>query len=404
MYKTAVLTVLLVAIVSGPAAAQVRVTPETHLENVHGDTISYERFIELVKSGRFVPEPVRSDGGEVVGYRLARPEAEDTSAARQALTGPIRGLDRTVQVPMEVAGGKLLVPATVHGPRGSERALFWLDTGTFVPAILLPEIRKVVGRSEGRLDSLSVAGVTVKRPATGRHHAPDVLRRLVTEGRKAANRFTELPLGGVLGGSLFDRAIASLDAAGERLVLRPADAERRALYDRDPVAAAEYRTEQHNVWIPATVDGSEGYAHLDTGYSYTWLARDVASDQLSSFRIGGVDLLPHLAGAELRVEEPGRRYESVSLEVIANLGVDALGGLVVTIDPPRGRVYFECPRPTSGAVPHSSLQTVRGQFGRHQIERSGHIQLRPPSPLPAKIQSDPDASGFAMTPDSVQGT
>jgi len=39
--------------------------------------------------------------------------------------------------------------------------------------------------------------------------------------------------------------------------------------DREPVAVAEaeYRAEMYNVWIPVTVDDTEGYAHLVTGYS-----------------------------------------------------------------------------------------------------------------------------------------
>jgi len=48
-----------------------------------------------------------------------------------------------------------------------------------------------------------------------------------------------------------------------------------------------------------------------------------------------------MCDAELRVEEQGKRNESVPLDVIANIGVDALGELIVTVDGSRDRVYFE---------------------------------------------------------------
>lgn len=264
--------------------------------------------------------------------------------ARPDLTGPIRGLDGAVEVPMEVAGGRLLIPATLHGPGGSRTVLVMFDTGTFVPVLLLSEAREAVGTRDGYLDSLTVDGATVQRPATGRHGSPGALRRVLRRAREAADRFTELPLAGVLGGSAFHRAIASLHVAGERLVLRPADSERRTLYDREPVAAADYRSEQHNIWIPATVDGTGGHAHLDTGYSRSWVAASAVSGRTpASFRVGGVDLLPHLSGAAPRAEERGERYDSVPLDVVANIGVDALTRLVVTVDAPRQRVYFERP-------------------------------------------------------------
>lgn len=59
-------------------------------------------------------------------------------------------------------------------------------------------------------------------------------------------------------------------------------------------------------------------------------------------------MLPHLPEAELRPKEQGEAHRSVPLRVIANLGVDALSELVVTIDPARNRVYFEAPAAAGG--------------------------------------------------------
>lgn len=275
---------------------------------------------------------------------LATPAAGQAGAdgGPDRLTGPFRGLDGPVEVPMEVARGRLLVPATVHGPEGSKEVLFLFDTGTFAPVVWLPEIREAVGTHGGRLDSVTVGGVTVERPAAGRYSAPDALREGGHRARDAADRFGDRPVAGIMGGPMFRKAILSLDARRERLVLRPVDSRRRTLFDREPVAAADYRTEQRNIWIPATVDGTGGYVHLDTGYTRTWVARSATDgSDVASYRIGGVELLPYLPGAELRVEERSERYQGVPLEVVANLGVDALAGLVVTIDAPRERVYFE---------------------------------------------------------------
>lgn len=335
----------LLAAASGPAAAQVRVTPETHLENVHGDSISYERFVELVNSGRFVPAPIREGEDEVIGYRLVRSERDDSAAAREALAGAIRGLDGPVEVPMEVADRRLLVPATVHGPRGSKEVLFLFDTGTFAPVVWLPEIRDAVGTRDGRLDSVKVADVTVERPVTGRYGSPEALRRGGERAREAADRFTDRPVAGIMGGSIFSGALLSLDAARERLVLRPADSGRRPLFDRELLAAVRYRNELHNVWIPATVDEKEGYAHLDTGNFGTWVDTRPGPGgrgRPGSLVVAGVDILPFLDEAAFREVDRTDAYAGVPLDVVANLGVDALRELVITVDGPRGQVYFEC--------------------------------------------------------------
>lgn len=354
-------TLLLVA---APADGQERmmVTPDSHLEDVDGETLSYERFVELTRTGRFAPRPIRNDAGEVVGFRLTRKSTGGSSAGVPELTGPIRGLDGPVEVPMEVARGRLLVPATVHGPEGSKAVLFLFDTGTFAPVIWLPEIRDAVGTRDGRLDSVTVAGVTVEQPATGSYGSPDALREGGRRARDAADRFDDRPVAGIMGATIFREVVLSLDAARERLVLRPADRESRTLFEREPVAAADYRTEQHNVWIPVSVNGTEGFAHLDTGYTHTWVA-STATDgrQVDSYRVGGTELLPHLSDAELRVEERGGRYGSVPLDVIANLGVDALADLVVTIDAQRERVYFERSGPGPAAPP---LSPPAGRSGR----------------------------------------
>lgn len=355
MMRQLLLAVLLVLVFPGPAAPQVRVTPDTHLENVHGDSISYERFVELVDSGRFVPEPVRNDEGEVVGYRLAPERPDEPEGPPDELTGPIRGLDGAVEVPMEVADRRLLVPATLYGPRGRKDVLFLFDTGTFAPVVWLPEIRDAVGARDGYLDSVSVAGVTVERPVTGSYSSPDALRRGGERAREAADRFGDRPVAGILGGSTFADAIVSLDAGRERLVLRPADSERRTLFDREPLAAVPYRDDLHNVWIPATVNGQVGYAQLDTGNFGTWI--DIrpgpgGTGRPDSLVVDGVDLLPRLSGAAFREVDRTDAYAGVPLDVIANLGTDALGGLIVTVDGPRGHVYFECPPAgTGGTIP-----------------------------------------------------
>lgn len=283
----------------------------------------------------------------VVGLLLAAAPV----AAQDRLTGPIRGLDGPVEVPMKVADRRLLVPATVHGPEGSKAVLFLFDTGTFAPVIWLPEIRDAVGTRDGRLDSVTVAGVTVERPVAGSYGSPDALREGGRRARDAADRFGDRPVAGILGAPIFRDAILSLDAARERLVVRPADSGRRRLLGRDPVAVADYRSARNNVWIPAVVDGVRGFAHLDTGNFATWV--DTApgpggTGRPDSLVVGDVDLMPHLSGAAFREVDRPDAYGSVPLDVIANLGVDALSALVVTIDAARERIYFEEPGETSG--------------------------------------------------------
>lgn len=262
------------------------------------------------------------------------------SAQDRPMTAAIRGLDGPAEIPLERVNGRLAFPVTLHGERGSREVFFHLDTGTLVPVMWLPEVREAVGA----LDSVSLGQVTVERPVTGSYSAVDALRRDLARSRERLDRLPDRPGGGIVGWTLMSKAILSIDVPGGRLVLRPRESERRTLYGRDPIASAEYRPLRHNVWIPARVHGDSGYVHLDTGYSYTWVEESVAGGP-SAFRVGGVDLLPHLGNAELRPKEQGPAYRSVPLDVIANLGVDALEQVVVTVDASRNRVYFEEPDP-----------------------------------------------------------
>lgn len=262
------------------------------------------------------------------------------SAQDRPMTAAIRGLDGPAEIPLERVNGRLAVPVTLHGERGSREVFFHLDTGTLVPVMWLPEVREAVGA----LDSVSLGPVTVERPVTGTYSAVDALRRDLERTRGRLDRLPDRPGGGIVGWTLMSKAILSIDVPGGRLVLRPPGSERRTLYGRDPIASVDYRPLRHNVWIPARVHGDSGYVHLDSGYSYTWVEESVAGGP-PAFRVGGVDLLPHLENAELRPEEQGPAYRSVPLDVIANLGVDALDRIVVTIDASRNRVYFEEPDP-----------------------------------------------------------
>lgn len=338
------LALVVVLLLASPGSAQVRVTPDSHLENAAGEEITYDRFVELMGTGHYVPRPIEEDGA-VIGYRLAErggdgsAPQEDSGVWDRPMTGPIRGVRDGAAVPMEAADGRLLVPVTLHGRGSSLEASLIFDTGTFAPVIWLPEMAETVGE----LDSLSLGPVTVERPVTGSFGAPDALRRSAERARRAALRLGERPVAGIMGWSLVSELVVSLDVAGGRLVLRPPDTPRRTLREREPVAAADFRRLRHNVWIPARVNGEEGYVHLDTGSPHTEVDDERVRGTVRSYVVGGTDLLPHLSNEVFHPEDQGKAYRSVPLEVVADLGVDALGNLIVTLDGPRGRIYFESP-------------------------------------------------------------
>ena len=347
---------LLTALASTPARAQqtVMITEQSRLEDASGSPLSREEFIERMESGRYRPIPLTDDSGKTIGYRLVprdgggradadrgqRPAPEARRIRSSRLDGPT-----TVEM---IRHRYLFLPIDIHDGRAWHEHLVVLDTGTFVPLILDPQL------GIDRVERARIDGVEFTRPPTGRFEPFDIVRDMNRFRDERPELFGDRRIVGIAGVSLLSNYLVSIDAAASELTLRPLDSERRHLLDAEPVASVSYDTQSSNIWLPITINGVEGFAHYDTGSPYTHVLPrilELAGGRVEEAVVGSVDLAaapnapaaggPDAEAFPARPRDLGLAYQSVPLEVIAQLGTEGSDRWIITIDPRDNRLYFE---------------------------------------------------------------
>jgi len=340
---------------SAQAQSMVMITEDSRLEDASGSRLTHDEFIERMGSGRFTTVPITDDTGTTIGYRLVpRSKAGDQAQGEPATAPRTVTLPHIVSSPIEqpvtvdlVRHHHLFLPIDIHDGTEWRRYRVLLDTGTFVPLILDPELG---------LDSVQrarIADVEFSQFSTGRFEPFGMIRDMNRYLKEKPDLFDDRPIVGIAGVSLLRNYLVSIDAAGSKLTLRPLDSEQRTLRNAPPIASTAYRTEMTNIWIPATVNGVEGFVHYDTGSPYFFALPEVleqGNGLVDSLVIGGTNLAatqpqrPDAAPLSARPKDLGQAYQTVPLNVIAQLGNDASDRWIITIDPRDTRLYFESPR------------------------------------------------------------
>ncbi len=345
LIRAAALAAMLGAGAGAVAQQQIMITPDSKLLDEHGAPIEYAEFMKRMETGAFMPRPVMEDG-EVVGYRLAsresRPAAGERGRAesKRINSSPIDG----PVVIDTVSHHYLFAPIDVYN--GVEWFQYYVifDTGTFVPVILLPEFMKEVGKVE----KVRVGGVEITGPPIGSFSMNDMIRDMNRFRTEAPEKFEDRTIAGIIGGSLFENYLVSIDSRSGRVTLRPLDSAQRTLNPDAPIASTTYRPDGRNIWFPVSINGAEGFAHYDTGNPNAMImSADVLASgdgAVRSFVVGGVDLAPTLGEIKPRGEESFlNRYgnQADGMNLLVNLGNRATDNLIVTIDPRDKMLYFE---------------------------------------------------------------
>lgn len=342
------LAVTLAAMLGGPAGAvaqqQIMITPDSKLFDEHGEPIGYAEFMKRMESGAFMPRPVR-ENGEVVAYRLAPREAGAGDMRRRSESMRINSspIDGPVVIDT-VSHHYLFAPIDVYN--GEEWFHYYVifDTGTFVPVILLPELMEEIGKVE----KVRVGDVEITGPPIGSFSMNDLIRDMNRFRTEAPEKFEDRAIAGIIGGSLFENYLVSIDSRSGRVTLRPLDSAQRTLRPDAPIASTTYRPDGRNIWFPVLINGAEGFAHYDTGNPNAMImsADVLASGEgaVRSFVVGGVDLVPTFGEIKPRGEQGFlNRYgnQADGMNLLVNLGNRATDNLIVTIDPREKVLYFE---------------------------------------------------------------
>jgi len=340
--------VSIVAISAATACAQstVMITEDSVLRDASGSDITHSEFFTLIDTGRYGTEPITDDSGKVIGYRLVNSgEAVAAGEAGRAAGTRIQSTPINDATPIDlIRYHYLFLPIDLHDGETWREYLVVLDTGTFVPLILDPEL------PVGEEQKARVGGVEFSSFPSGRFEPFDVIRDMNRFRQERPDLFGDRRIVGIAGISLFQNYLASIDAASSRLTLRPLDSERRTLHEIDPIVSVRYRPDMGNIWLPVNINGVSGFAHYDTGSPHTFVADEIlerGEGRLESMVIAGVELAnalhtnPDGDSPATQSKDLGPAYESVPFDVIAQFGCDGSDRWIVTIDPRDTRVYFE---------------------------------------------------------------
>jgi len=320
---------------------QVMVTPDSYLEDQHGNEITYDQFIEKMNTGRFMPAPIYDEEGKVKGFRLSSHEeapALDLSGMNREIK--LESTEITESVSLDfIYRDYLFLPVEFFN--GEEWISQWMvfDTGTFIPMILLPETAEKVGT----VQKIKMGDIEILNPGIGSFEFNDLLRNLNRYRDNHPDLFGEREIAGIAGLPMLTNYLVSLEFKKGKITLRPIDSVQRTLYDKKSVTSVEYRSDLNNIWFPVTINGREGYAHLDTGNPYFDIDNRVIEDHhdFNSFKIDDREIGKYLDTDNLRIEDFAGRYGHVGLDVIAAFGNHAASEFVITIDPREKKLYFE---------------------------------------------------------------
>lgn len=319
----------------------IMITTNSYLEDVNGKEIPYEAFMNKMNTGKFTLLPIYNKDEKVQGYKLSSREessTRDLSGMNRVIKLESTEITETVKVDF-IYRDYIFVPVDFFN--GEKWFSQWMlfDTGTFIPVILLPETAVEVGL----LQKLKIGTIEVLKPGTGSFEFNEILRKLIRYPENYPDEFGGMEITGIAGLPLLANYIISLDMNQKKMSLRPLESEQRTLYDRKPVASVKYRSDLNNIWFPISINGQEGYAHLDTGNPYFDIESSVLSQnhELNSFKIGESEIGERFDKTQLRIEDFSGRYGQVGLPVISAFGNKAASSFVITIDPREQRLYFE---------------------------------------------------------------
>lgn len=321
------------------AQQQVMVTPDTYVEDQTGNEITYEVFVEKMNTGQFFPLSLKDENGEHIGFQLSPKNESPSDIPSQKLGLQSSKIDGAVSLNF-IYRDHLFAQIEFYNGRTWTTKWMVYDTGTFIPVILLPEVAAKIGT----VQKIRIGDIEVNEPPMGSFGSNDLLRNLKRYKDQFPDEFGEFEVAGIVGLPVFSNYLTSIHANTGKITLRPIDSEQRTLNADDPIARVPYRSDQGNIWFPVTVNGRDGYAHLDTGNPYFDVDSDVEfhdDDHIEYLMIGGTDLADYFNEMEFRSEDMEPRYQGVEIDVISAFGNRAAGPFIITIDPRDKMLYFE---------------------------------------------------------------
>lgn len=333
-FMKAILLILCVFI-ANIFAQNVMITKNSQLENIDGQKIEYEKFMEMMETGKYQPKAIKDKEGKTLGYRLFVKK----ESSKKVETNVLSEIPIGKTVSLEIVYHKhILLPVKFNTPNGTEEAWLIFDTGTFLPIFVTPAFQKKISLSK----SLNIGDIVVEDPAFGSYQFPEVIDNYnLRYTKEAAKQLRGKPIVGVIGFPMFSDYLISIDVKNQKLHFRNQKSANKMLANTEPFAEVKYRSDLNNIWFPVKINNQRGYAHLDTGYPQTWVEKTQVSGKIKTFSVNEIEFIKKIKQVTFDLLEQKENYSSLKFSLVSNVGNDFLESFILTIDSKEKTLYFE---------------------------------------------------------------
>jgi len=327
-------SILFTILTSAITFGQTMITDSSYLEDEEGKEISYIDFVKKMDTGKYTMISLQNESKEVLGYRL-KPLESIKNTSNKTTNSKIE-IGEIVELDV-IYHNHILVPVTFNSESQPEEAWLLFDTGTFVPIIITDDNFK---SKLGKIESVEINRFQIKNPITGSYGLPDVIRQYNDiYGSEIGDKLKRKKIVGIMGYQLLKDYLVSIDLKRGKIYLRNQHATDHSI-SKNVVFKTNYRDDLQNIWLPIKINGVEGFAHLDTGYPFTWVEQSLISNEVDSFIIGGLDIFKEI-NIEYKMTQQSQSYSNLEFQLLANIGNNLLQNFVVTIDPLNKQLLFE---------------------------------------------------------------
>ncbi len=313
---------------------QSMITEGSYLENEDGKEMSYTAFVKKMNTGKYTMTSLQNESKEVIGYRL-KPLESTKESFHKATESKIE-IGETVELDV-IYHNHILIPVTFNSESKSEEAWMLFDTGTFVPIIITDNEFKA---KVGPIKSVELNGFKINNPVTGSYGSPKVIQRYNDlYSSEIGDKLHGKKIVGIMGYQLLRDYLVSIDLSKGKIYLRNQHTINKSI-STNRSYQVNYREDLQNIWLPVTINNIKGFAHLDTGYPFTWVEESLVKNEVESFMINGIDVFKQI-DIKYKITQQSQNYANLSFPLIANIGNNLLQHFIITIDSVNKQLLFE---------------------------------------------------------------
>jgi len=312
-------------------SAQVVIDKNSVYRDTSGHEIKQQEFIKRMNTGKFRISSVKNDKGIVIGYQLISRGVIKPSKFPNIPLGEEISIDI-------IYHGHILLPVTLKSKTASEDVWMVYDTGTATALVDTSGFELQHGKPE----RLYIGGLQIENPPGSSGALAKIIGGINEKySKEIPEKLQGKKISGVIGLLMLNRYSISIDLKNRKIHLRNKDNVQRTLLPKPPISEVSYRNYVYNIWFPLTINNQRGYAHLDTGYPFTWVEKTKFNKPISSYVVGRKDILEAVPFFDFKPLSQAKNYSGLPFTLIANMGNNLIENFILTIDSRDKKLFFE---------------------------------------------------------------